>query len=31
MLRIFVEVLDPFEAKSVAGLSIVANSDSPGC
>jgi hypothetical protein len=31
MLRIFVEVLDPFEAQFVVGPSILANSDSPGC
>jgi hypothetical protein len=31
MLRIFVEVLDPFEAQFIVSPSIVANSDSPGC
>ena len=31
MLRIFVEVLNPFEAQFVVRLSIVANSDSSGC
>ena len=31
MLRVFVEVLDPFEAQFVVSPSILANSDSPGC
>ena len=30
MLRIFVEVLDPFEAQFVVCLSVLANSDSLG-
>jgi hypothetical protein len=31
MLRIFVKVLDPFEAQFVVSPSIIANSDSLGC
>jgi hypothetical protein len=31
MLRIFMEVLDPFKAQFVVGPSVLANSKSPGC
>ena len=31
MLGVLVEMLDPFKAKLVVGLSVLANSDSPRC